>query len=173
MKKIVILLIGILVISCNQGKNEKSKTAENATKLTEVTDNFDWLLGKWKRINEEIGKETFENWDKKSNTEYVGFSYTTQKGDTIYQEKFRLVKSNTNWSFEIELKGETVPSTFKMTSFSAHEFICENNKKNFPNRKADSPNKIKYWTNKEKLYATISGKKIEIQFVYVNLNYNK
>jgi hypothetical protein len=170
MKKIVIFLIGILVISCNQGKNEKSNKAESTIKLTEVTDDFDWLLGKWKRGNEEIGKETFENWDKKSNTEYVGFSYTTQKGDTIYQEKFRLVKSNTDWNFEIELKGETVPSTFKMTSSNTQEFICENNEKYFPNRKADSPNKIKYWTNKEKLYATISGKEIEIQFEFVKLN---
>lgn len=166
MTKIVILLIGILVISCNQNKNEKSKTNESTTELTETKDNFDWLLGKWKRSNEEIGKETFENWDKKSNTEYVGFSYTTQKGDTIYEEKFRLVKSNNNWSFKIELKGETIPSSFKMTSYNAQEFICENKAINYPNRKSDSPNKIKYWKNNDKLYATISGKRIELQFGY-------
>lgn len=158
------------MISCNQGKNEKSNKAESTIKLSEVTDDFDWLLGKWKRGNEEIGKETFENWDKKSDTEYVGFSYTTQKGDTIHQEKFRLVKSNTDWNFEIELKGETVPPTFKMTSSNTQEFICENNEKYFINRKTDSPNKIKYWTNKKKLYAKISGKGIEIQFEFVKLN---
>lgn len=170
MKKIVILLIGILVISCNQDKNEKSKTNDSTAKLTETTDNFDWLLGKWKRSNEEIGKETFENWAKKSNTEYVGFSYTTQKGDTIYEEKFRLVKSNNNWNFKIELKGETKPSSFKMTSYNTQEFICENKAINYPNRKSDSPNKIKYWKNSDKLYATISGEKIELQFVYVSIN---
>jgi hypothetical protein len=169
MKKTVILFIGILMISCNQEKNKKSKTNESVTELTEVMDNFDWLLGKWKRSNEEVGKETFENWDKKSNTEYVGASYTIQNGDTIYEEKFRLVKSSNNWSFKIELKGETKPSSFKMTSYTSQEFICENNALNYPNRKSDSPNKIKYWKNGDKLYAIISGKKIKLQFEYVKL----
>ncbi|GAA3655213.1 DUF6265 family protein [Flavivirga jejuensis] len=170
MKKIVILFIGVLVsISCNQEKKEKLKTTEDTTKLNEVVNNFDWLLGKWKRSNEEIGKETFENWNKKSKTEYVGFSYTTQNGDTIYQEKFKLVKSNTDWSFKIELKGETEPSSFKMTSSNTKAFVCENNEQDFPNKESDSPNKIKYWKNKDKLYATISGKEIEIQFEYVKL----
>jgi hypothetical protein len=169
MKKTFILLIAILVISCNQNKEEKPKTSEDATKSTEIADNFDWLLGKWKRSNEEIGKETFENWDKKSNTEYVGSSYTIQKGDTIYEEKFRLVKSNNNWSFKIELKGETKPSTFKMTSYNTQEFICENKAQNYPNRKSDSPNKIKYWKNNDRLYAIISGNKIKLQFEYVKL----
>jgi len=61
------------------------------------------------------------------------------------------------------------PSTFKMTSYNSQEFICENNEKDFPNKKSDSPNKIKYWKNKDELYATISGKEIKIQFKYVEL----
>ena len=56
-----------------------------------------------------------------------------------------------------------------MTSHTAKEFICENNG-NYTNKKADSPNKIKYWTNNGKLYATISGKKIKLEFEYVRLN---
>ena len=57
MKKILILLIGILIISCHQKKNEK--TDVKPTTLIEKSENFDWLLGKWKRLNEEEGKETF------------------------------------------------------------------------------------------------------------------
>ncbi len=170
MKKIVVLFIGVIVISCNQYGKEKSKSNKNPAKLTEVSNNFDWLLGKWKRSNEAIGKETFENWDKISETEYVGFSCTIQNTDTIYQEKFRLVKLNNNWNFKIELKGELIPSIFKMTSFNAEEFICENKNLNFPNKKLDSPNKIRYWKGIDKIYATISGKKINLQFDFVKLN---
>jgi len=167
MKKEFLLLIGILFISCNQ--NEKPKTIEKPVKVSEVIDSFDWLLGEWKRSNEEVGKETFESWNKISETEYVGSSFTMQKGDTIYQEKFKLVKSNNNWSFKIQLQGELIPSSFKMTSFTNQEFICENKALNFPNKKLDSPNKIKYWINGDKLYATISGSKIKLQFEYIKL----
>ncbi len=170
MKKVFILLIGILVVSCNQNKNEKPKPIENSIELTETVDNFDWLLGKWKMSNEEAGKETFENWDRKSQTEYVGFSYTMQKGDTLKHEKFKLVKLNDNWSFKIQLQGEVVPSSFKMTSSNAQEFVCENKSINFPNRKFDSPNKIKYWKKENKLYAGVSGKKINLQFEYIKVD---
>ncbi len=166
MKKILVLLIGILIISCNQNKKEKSKTNE---KVVEVVDNFDWLLGKWKRSNEEAGKETFENWDKKSKTEYVGESFTIQNGDTISHEKFGLIKSDTDWNFKIQLQGEVVPSSFKMTSFSAHEFVCENKESDFPNKEHDSPNKIIYWKADDKIFATISGTNIKIQFEFVKL----
>ena len=168
MKKIVILFIGILLISCNEGKKEKSK--KTTTELTETTDNFDWLLGEWKRSNEEVGKETFSNWDKKSDTEYTGLSYTTQKGDTIYEQYFKFFKSKSDWVFQIMLKGETTPSSFKMTSHSSKQFICENKEEDYPNKEEDSPNKIKYWTDNGKLYATISGEKIKLDFEYVLIN---
>jgi len=169
MKKTFILLIGILFVSCNQIKNEKSMTSENAVKVTEVTDDFDWLLGNWKMSNEEVGKESFENWEKISKTEYIGSSFTIQKGDTISHEKFKLIKANNIWSFKIQLEGELIPSSFKMTSFNAQQFICENKALNFPNKQLDSPNKIKYWINGDKLYASVSGTKIKLQFEYTKL----
>ena len=54
MKNILNLLIGILIISCNPSKKESSNT-----KLTDKSDNFDWLLGEWERLNEEEGKNTY------------------------------------------------------------------------------------------------------------------
>jgi len=65
MKKILILLIGILIISCNQTKKEKQVAEIKSTTTIEKSENFDWLLGKWKRLNEEEGKE-----NKIFNTEY-------------------------------------------------------------------------------------------------------
>lgn len=66
MKKIGILLIGILIISYNQAKRGNQKTVIESTNTIKKSKNFDWLLGKWKRLKEEEeeGKETFENWKK-------------------------------------------------------------------------------------------------------------
>jgi hypothetical protein len=46
----------------------------------EKTKNFDRLLGKWERLNEEEGKETFENWNKIKEKEYSGIGFTIQNG---------------------------------------------------------------------------------------------
>ncbi|WP_271765975.1 DUF6265 family protein [Aquimarina algiphila] len=169
MKKTFVLLITILLISCNQNKKEESVISEDTPKLTEEADNFDWLLGTWKINTKEVGKEMFENWDKKSKTEYVGLGFTVQNGDTIKKEKFGLIKLDNHWNFQIQLQGETKPSSFKMTSSNAHEFICENNARNFPNKQLDSPNKIKYRKKGDKIYATISGSKIKIHLELVKL----
>ena len=63
MKKILILLTGALVLSCNQktktNQAEDSKTEPETT--TEITKNTDWLIGDWKRINDRPEQETFES----------------------------------------------------------------------------------------------------------------
>ena len=59
LKFTAIILIAFVFTMCN-------------SKQTESTENFDWLLGKWQRTNEEQGKTTFENWEKTNNSEYNG-----------------------------------------------------------------------------------------------------
>jgi len=54
-------MIGILILSCNKTTKENRENIEKKQELTGQTENFDWLLGNWIRINEEKGKETFEN----------------------------------------------------------------------------------------------------------------
>ncbi len=44
------ILIAFVFPMCNSKQNENTK-------------NFDWLLGKWQRTNEEQGKTTFENFN--------------------------------------------------------------------------------------------------------------
>ena len=159
MNRILILLIGVLLISCNQNKKENVFTEDSSAILIETKDNFNWLSGKWKRNNEEEGKETFENWQKLSNTEYIGLGFTMQKQDTIKQEKIRLIKLNNNWTLEVQPQDEPKPITFKMISYNDHEFICENKELEFPN-------KIKYWKNGDKLNATVSGGDMTIPFEF-------
>lgn len=162
MKKALILLIGILIISCNQTKKETGKTEMKSTTTIEKAENYDWLLGKWKRLNEEEGKETFENWKKINETEYSGIGFTMQNGDTIKQEKIRLTKTKGNWNLTVQVPEEMESITFNGTSHNENEFTCEN-------KEMDFPNKIKYWKNGDKINAMVSGVEMEISFEFDKL----
>ena len=64
MKKIIfILIIVVLSYSCKKEK-EVINGIQKTEKKAEIINNFDWLLGKWERVNEEEGKKTYENWVK-------------------------------------------------------------------------------------------------------------
>ena len=162
MKKIIIVLIGILIVSCNQNKKENSKP-EQHTGNQEVSANFDWLIGEWKRLDEEEGKETFENWMKISETEYSGIGFTMEKNDTIKQEQIKLIKNNEQWNLIVKVPDETESVSFKMTEHRDSEFICVNNEIEFPN-------KIHYWKKGERIYATVSNSEMEIPFEFERLS---
>ncbi len=158
-KTALILLIATAILSFNSCTDEGEKETKTMNDKEMVTENFDWLLGNWKRIKEEAGKETFENWQKISNTEYTGLGFTMQNGDTIKQEKIRLIKSDDNWNLEVQPQDETSLVIFNMTSFNEQEFVCEN-------KMLDFPKLIKYWRSENNLYALVSGDDMEISFEF-------
>ena len=97
MKKILFLAIsGIFLFSCNQKNEAKPTEVEKEAKVE--TQNFDWLLGEWKRNNEEKGKETFENWKKINNSEYNGIGFTLKNKDTLSKEEMKIVEKNGEWN---------------------------------------------------------------------------
>lgn len=159
--KIVILSMTAIVIlflsSCTSNNNEESKTQNN--EISKSTENFDWLLGNWKRNNEKENRETFEIWKKKNNSEYYGIGFTLQNNDTIKQEKIKLTKLNNNWILEVKVPEEIESITFNLTSIGNKEFICEN-------KEIDFPKKIKYWKNGTKINALVSGDEMEIPFEF-------
>ena len=142
--------------SCVDNNNTGAKT--KIEKKT-TNKNFDWLLGNWKRNNEEDGKETFEVWTKISSSEYYGIGFTMQNNDTLKQEKIRLVKSGGKWELEVQPQDELNPIIFNMTSYNDQEFICEN-------KALDFPKLIKYWKNGNKINALVSGDDMEISFEF-------
>ena len=161
MKRTLTLLSAILMLSCNQNSTtkelENKKTESNAK--TEINGKFDWLNGKWKRLNEEAGKETFENWDKISETEYSGIGFTMQNGDTIKQERIKLTESNGIWTLTVKVPEEKESITFKMTELKDYEFVCKNDS-------IDFPKKIRYWSEGEKLKAEVSNDEMKIPFEF-------
>lgn len=161
MRKTFILIIGVLIISCNQSKKKSINT--ETVEITEKSNNFDWLLGEWERLNEEEGKKTYENWEKISDTEYSGIGFTMQNGDTIKQESIRLIKTSDKWDLTVKVPEENESISFKMTYHSENEFTCENNE-------IDFPNKIRYWKNGRKINASVSNSEMEIQFEFKKLN---
>ncbi|NQX82462.1 MAG: hypothetical protein HRT66_10775 [Flavobacteriaceae bacterium] len=157
MKKILILLVIIFTFSCNCNKKKDNKSKTN--QVTESKNNFDWLLGKWKRNNEEQGKETFENWSKISDSKYTGIGYTMKDGDTIKQENISLIKSGNQWNLTVKVPEESQPIFFEMIDQKENSFVCKNDS-------IDFPNKIKYWKNKDKINASVSSSEMEIEFEF-------
>ncbi|MEN8138343.1 MAG: DUF6265 family protein [Bacteroidota bacterium] len=162
MKKATIYfsLIAITILSLSACKNisdKKNEAQKNETPI--LTENFDWLLGKWQRTNEEEGKETFENWDKKSEIEYNGIGFTIQNNDTVKQEKIKIIRKGEKWNLEVISPGETDWTKFEITSLEKDKFTCENPELEFPN-------KIKYWKEGNKIKASVSGKDLEIPFEF-------
>ncbi|MEN8125172.1 MAG: hypothetical protein ABFR32_08575 [Bacteroidota bacterium] len=162
MKKTLILLTGILLFSCNQKNKTKSETTESKTDLNsriEIDENFDWLTGKWRRMNEETGKETFENWNKVSPTEYSGIGFTMQNGDTVKQEKIIIVRQNGKWDLIVKVPQETESITFKIAELKNDQFTCINDSLDFPKQ-------IKYWKTGEKINALVAGDSLKIEFEF-------
>ncbi|NOQ27051.1 MAG: hypothetical protein GQ564_16945 [Bacteroidales bacterium] len=161
-KMIIILIIALVVfiVSCKNSPTDKSNSESSA-----LTENFDWLLGRWHRINEKDGMETYEIWNKINNTKYVAIGFTLQNSDTIWKENIKLIKSDEDWNFEVIGKGESNPTIFKLTEIDKESFTCENEMNEFPK-------KIKYFKNENNITAVISGGEMKIPFEFERLNTN-
>ncbi len=150
MKKLI--LLSLLIIFACQSKQENSSK-------TDVTADFDWLLGNWKRSNEKEGRETYENWTKVNPQKYLGTSFTIQAQDTIWQENVELINSGSEWNFVVRQKGEMQPTSFKLTKIKADSFTCENHANEFPKI-------IRYYRDGAKLMAVIEGGDMKIPYIF-------
>ena len=165
MKKGLIILLIIVISACSNNNSNKEKEPSNIKSIEEnkQIENFDWLLGHWKRLNEKGEKETFESWNKSSNYEYNGIGFTLENTDTISKEKMQLIKSDSSWSLNVIVPGELKPVSFKMINFSENEFTCENKENEFPNT-------IRYWKEGKGINASVSNSELEIIFEFKNIN---
>lgn len=157
MKRLIIFLIFITLLSCK-------KTNHNDTKNTDSNQTqFDWLVGNWIRTNEKEGKKTFENWKKSSNSKFLGVSYTLQNNDTIWKEDVVLSKSNNTWYFAVTGKEDKNPILFKLSKIDDKSFAFENKNNSFPKL-------IQYQNIGDKFKATVSGDDMVIHFEFEKKN---
>lgn len=156
MKKVLVhIIILIFCLSCKEGE----RLMEVNEMPTTNSDSFDWLLGEWKRTNEQEGKETFETWEKAGNKEYQGFGFTMVNADTIWQENIKLINRDKGWDFEVTGQGEIQPTIFRITNIEPGKFNSENQENEFPKV-------ISYFRKGDNLQAVISGGGIEIPFEF-------
>ena len=156
--KTSILIVAVIQFFILTSCNTKGKPSADES-INENVVNFDWLLGSWERKGEEQGTETFENWKKISESEYSGIGFTIQDGDTVKQEKIKLIKQNGKWDLIVKVPDEAESVLFKMTTFDAGSFTCENDSLDFPKL-------IKYWKYNGNLKAVVSGDDMEISFEF-------
>ncbi|MCX6317603.1 MAG: DUF6265 family protein [Bacteroidetes bacterium] len=134
------LLLYILIISCTLVNAQPAAT-------------FNWLEGTWII---QTGKGTIvEKWQKANDSTWNGQSFFVKDGkDTIPQEKIELSYRNGNWAYIPTALGQNnnQPVTFSIVFFKGTEFVAENPAHDFPQR-------IAYRRIKEKLCASIEGKR--------------
>jgi len=162
MKKTLFFLIGICMLSCNQQKSKRPESIENKMESSSINDHnksFDWLLGNWKRLDNDIEKKTFENWEKETNNRFLGHGFIMKGLDTIWQEKMILSQHDSIWILAVKTPGNNDLVKFRMTEHDSNSFTVENPTHDFPN-------KIKYWKNGEKLNALVTGKENELIFEF-------
>lgn len=158
MKKALYIPLIFFIIACGQSKNE----TQPETIISEEN-NYDWLLGNWKRLYEEEGKETFENWEKINKNIYKGHGFTLQNSDTLWQEYIQLTKEDTSWNLLVKSPEETEFTTFAGVTHNPTSFTCENLEIEFPN-------KIHYWIEGKNLKASVSGAEMKIDFTFEKIH---
>lgn len=146
LKFTAIILTAFVFTMCNSKQNESTK-------------NFDWLLGKWQRTNEEQGKTTFENWKKTNNSEYNGIGFTIQNNDTISQETMKIVETDGKWNLLVKTLKENEFVRFEMSEIQEDKFECKNDTLDFPKL-------IKYWKSGDKINALVSGDSLKLSFEF-------
>ena len=140
----------MLSLCCFLGFSDQSNYKDISPDLNGDQVNFDWLLGSWKRANNQEGSQTFEHWKKINDIELKGKGYTLKASDTVWQESIRLIKSEDDWNFEVTGQSEVEPTVFKVTKIEMESFTCENKANEFPK-------KIRYAKVEKGLNAVISG----------------
>lgn len=157
MKYICILFI-LSLLSCERKDISRDIAIEGSNSKLD----FDWLLGNWKRVNDDGENLTFESWVKNDNSTYTGVGFTLLQADTVWQEQMRLINSDEGWIFEAISKGEAAPTLFPLTEISPDSFTSQNPEHDFPTQ-------IKYFKSGEDLKAVISGEGMEIYFDFVKI----
>ena len=124
----------------------------------ELNSNFDFLVGSWVRTNNQVDKQTFEQWTKDSEDTYIGLGYTLQAADTIFKEDM-LIQWKDSAYYMIVSGVNDLPTAFRVNSISKNEFYCENKENEFPK-------KILYRLENGQLTAIISDDNNQVLFTF-------
>lgn len=124
---------------------------------TSTNHNFDYLIGDWKRTDDEEGNQTYESWNKVNGSKYLGRSYTLNGLDTVSQEIMTISKASESWTLGVKLPSESAETMFSLKTMDATSFAFESKENEFPDL-------ITYKAQGNLLNAEISGGDMIIPF---------
>lgn len=142
MKKTVLLLVIVVLSSCNP---------KEETKKFPLLEQAEWFLGEWK--NQSKDGDFTEKWEKLSDSTYMGVSYIIAKKDTVFYENVVLEQKNDSLFYNVSMdKNKEEVTAFHLTQATKDKLTFENAKNYFPN-------KIIYQRiQPDSIVATIEGK---------------
>lgn len=137
---------------------------KNDDLIKEKMSKLEWMSGHWVRSNDQLGKVTYEQWEKVSDLEYVGRGFTVNidesifEPDTVFNEDLRIIAVNDTLVYEVSGVNEN-PTLFKFVEQTDSSFVCVNPDNDFPKQ-------IAYLHKKRQMIAAISDGDQSIQFIF-------
>lgn len=160
MKKALVLAVAVVFYSCKDNTKTTATAVIQPQAAVVQTTSMDWLLGDWKRINDQKGRATFESWKKINNDQYEGIGYTLLQMDTISKEYMKLEQIQGQWSLVVRTSDDADSIQFDVENLQEQAFVCVNEAHDFPTH-------IAYQREGETLKAKVSNKEMEIDFTFV------
>lgn len=149
MKRLSLLFIFILLYSCGAKK----------ANISEV----DWLLGKWKRVNDNNDFQTYEFWEMGRDDQLKGIGFSLQGKDTTFVERLTIEERDGQLYYIADTRENDDPVAFKFASLSNNQFVSENPEHDFPKM-------ITYLLEGDRMTASISdGASQKVDFVFVRM----
>ncbi|RXR17237.1 hypothetical protein EQG63_10620 [Flavobacterium amnicola] len=124
MKNYILLFASLLLFSCGEKKEAKKFP---------LIEKANWFLGEWENQSK-MGDFT-ENWEKLSDSTFMGISIVKQGKDTVFHENVVLEQKNDSLFYNVAIKGNTEEVTsFYLTSFTDKQLVFENPKHDYPTK---------------------------------------
>ncbi len=121
---------------------------------------LNWLLGRWVAVEQSEGIISIEAWDRVSEEQFTGISYSTNGKDTSLTETLEISRKGDDFYYIADVPHNAVPVPFKIIEMSTNSLICENLGHDFPKR-------IEYRRKGNRLTVTISAGEKSRQFHFL------
>lgn len=141
---------GNLFVVCNLFMMVSSQLAYSQSKVEKEFEKLEWLVGKWERTNSKPGQSGYEEWAKVTPTKITGKGVTLKGKEIVFLEELEINIQGDKIFYNVKISGEPEPVSFKFTSISNKDFVCENAAHDFPK-------KITYQKKGKNVTAIVSG----------------
>ena len=149
MKRLVIASLIFSLCSCHTNK--------------ETISEVEWLLGKWKRVNDNNDFQTYEFWERNSSSSLKGIGFSLRGTDTTFVERLTLSEKDGKLCYIADTRQNDDPVVFELTSLTENSFISQNLEHDFPKM-------ITYLLEGDRMTATISdGGNQKVDFIFVRM----